>query len=134
MPEDDIQRKVYEFETLQKKVESLTQTRELLNSELEELEETQESLGEIKNLEDGDEIFFPLGSNSYGYGKITNSKEVLVNVGGNAIVSQEIPDAKDTLEEKKEEFEEQLSNLDETIEKAQKKLQRLQAEIQKSSG
>lgn len=133
MSKEDLQRKIYEFETLQKKVESLTQTRELLKSEVEELEEAQRSLEEIKNLEEGDEIFFPLGSNSYGYGKITDSEKVLVNVGGDAIVRQEIPDAKDILEKKKEEFKEQLSDLSETIKRAKKKLQRLQADIQKSS-
>lgn len=130
MNDKEAQSKIFEFENLRNRVESLARTKDIIQSEIDEIQQTKETFQEVKELEGGDKIFFPLGSGSYGIGEIKNTDEVLVNVGGDAIIKEEISKAKDILEAKEEEFRSQLSQLEETINSAYKRLQKLQAEIQ----
>lgn len=131
MESEEAQSKIFEFENLRERVESLARTKEIIQSEIDEIEQTKETFEEIKKLEEGNRIFFPLGSGSYGIGEIENTDEVLVNVGSNAIIKEKISKATDILEAKEEEFRSQTSRLDDTLNKAYKRLQKLQTEIQK---
>lgn len=133
MPDQEVQNNIQQLQALRKRVESLIQTKEILKTEIEELNETLESLDEIRDVDGDEEVFIPLGSGSYALGEITETEKVLVNVGGSAIIKEDISDAKDIIEGKKKDFREQISETDDAIQKAEKKLQKLQANIGKSS-
>lgn len=131
MNNEEVQSKIFEFENLRNRAESLTRTKEMIHSEIDEIQQTKDTFQEIKKLGEGKKIFFPLGSGSYGIGEIKNTDKVLVNVGSDAVIKEKISKATELLEAKEEEFRSQLSKLEDTIEKVYKRLQKLQAEIQK---
>lgn len=134
MSEEDAQRKFMQLQMFRERLQSLSQTKQLLQDEVAEIQETLKAINEIEDLDDGEKMFFPLGSSSYGFGKLMNTDEVLVNVGGDAMIKTKNSRAREILEEKKEEFKKQVSEVDDTIGKIQEKLQNIQMELQNSTG
>ncbi len=59
----------------------------------------------ISKQDSGDSLI-PVGSGVFVEGKITNQKEVLLNIGSNIVLRKNIPDAKKTLEEQIKEIDE----------------------------
>jgi len=104
----ELQEKALAYRILETRLESLAKQRDLLAKRMIEIEST---IGSIKDLQKSkDEVLFPLGSNSYTFGKVTNDK-MIVEIGAGVALEKNPEEAVKILEERKNEVEEVIKNI-----------------------
>lgn len=97
--EEDMQQRVILYQLLHKHLEELKQQASMLEARLMEFEVTKQALGDFKGIKDS-EMLVPLGSGCYAHGRATNSKEILVNIGANLMLSKPVGETSGLLEER----------------------------------
>ena len=106
----EMQSKIMEIGMLENKLKQLEQSLNFVDQQIMELQVIQMTINELKKAKKGQEIMFPLGKNVFIKGKL-DEHEILVNIGGNAVVKKNEEQAKEVVERQKL----QLSSLREEI-------------------
>ncbi len=128
--EEKIKEKVLAYRLAELRLNSLLNDRNILLSDLSEIESTLKSLDEFERAE---EIFFPLASGTYALGKILDKKKVIVSIGANVALEKNLEEAKEFLNKRKEEIEKILEKMNEEIARLSLTLKVLEKEIEKGS-
>lgn len=106
----------YQVEQMQKIIESI-------DSQLNEVLMTRESLEDFKALEGKEEILFPIANGIFVSGKLANDKKLRMNVGNNVVVEKTVDEAIDLMQKQYDEInnykEELLSQLESLLNKLQ---------------
>ena len=127
MPTEEERKKVVEYQLLQNRLEGLNKQRELLSNKILEINE---SLKSIDAVEPDDQIIFSLGSNTYGFGKLTSNK-FLVEIGADVILEKNKEEAKKILTDRKVELEQALKEIERDMISIARQIQDLERELQK---
>jgi len=106
-----------EFQMIDKRIKQLQQQLELLTSQLIELNVTSSMLDDFKKIESGKSIFVPLSSGIFAKASITDTSEVLVNVGANIAVKKDIPSTKKIIQNQIEEMKKVQHQMVDDLEK-----------------
>jgi prefoldin alpha subunit len=109
--QQEIQEKILLYQILHNHVEQLRQQAMILEKDFIEIDGTIQAVEALSAGKTDHETFVPLGSGCYGYGKISNSKKFLVNVGAGIVVDKTFKDAKEFLENRKKEREKMLNRI-----------------------
>ena len=129
--ERELQEKIITYRILESRIDALLKQREIIVSKLMELQTTLASMEEIEK--DGEEILFPLGSEAYSFGKITNKKKMIVEIGARVALEKNVDEAREILNERKSEMENALNALQKDIMQISSGLEILGPEIKELS-
>jgi len=129
MAEKELKEKVLAYRILEARINGLLKNREMLVAKLVEIENTIESIKELKK---NDNILFSLGSDTYAFGKLTERK-LIMEVGANVAFEKPVEQALDTLNKKKEEFENILKGMEKEISEVSSALDELATDLQEIS-
>jgi prefoldin alpha subunit len=129
---DDFQKKVIQFQMMESNLKALQERAGMLSERLQEIDSTKNSIEELKNVKPSSALI-PIGSSIFVTGRIENSDEVIVGIGGGIAIKKKREDAIATLDcalkemdKNLDEVKVQITNLAFEMEKLQEELERLQ--------
>ncbi len=100
-----IQEKYMEYQMMQEQLTKMTEQRETLRKQEEDLDDIKGAIENIQKTRIGSEMFVPISSGIFVKAEIKETNQVLVNVGDNIIVPKTIADAVQLIQKQHNEIE-----------------------------
>ncbi|MBS7251118.1 MAG: prefoldin subunit alpha [Candidatus Freyarchaeota archaeon] len=102
MSEDErnLERIIAELNAYEQQARILQRRIDLINASLQEIALTTESLDELKNVTEDNEVLMPLGSGVYVRAKIIDMKKVITTIGAEVAVDKDITGAQLSLDQR----------------------------------
>lgn len=132
--DDGTQKKVFEFQILQAHLQELQRRQEMVAERLTELGRSAAALEELATVKPGSSALIPMGGDNFASGKITDTKSILVGVGGGIAIKKSVGDAKGILEGRIKELEGMADKLGAEMQSTIAALARLQPELEAIAG
>ncbi|MBD3164612.1 prefoldin subunit alpha [Candidatus Woesearchaeota archaeon] len=129
MKQEELQKKYMEYQMISQKIQQLQQQLQSSEQQMADIMATLQSLDEYKELNEGDEILFPLNNGIFGKAALKKSDNLLVNVGTGTVVNKPIDATKELIEKQKEEMEHIRSQIDEKIKELANRASGLEEEL-----
>lgn len=95
---EELHKKSMQLQILQASMQVIREREHALLLKMEEMENTKETISEMKSVKSGSEIFMPIGSGNFVQGKMSNMEKILVGVGGGIAIKKSPEDATKFLE------------------------------------
>lgn len=124
----EFQKKMIRYQILDSRIKALAERRDLLLAKMLEIENTLNSISEIKKTK-GKEIFLPLGANVHVPGTIKKTKKMIVELGANVAVERNVKETKEILRKRKGILEGGLWSIEKEMVDLSGELSRLEPEI-----
>lgn len=124
----EFQKKLMRYQILESRIKALTERRDLLLSKMLEIDNTLNSIDEIKETK-GKEIFLPLGANVHVPGKIKKIEKMIVELGADVAVERNVKETKKILKKRKGTLEDGLKEIEGEIRDLSGQISKLQPEI-----
>ncbi len=138
--EEQLRRILYEYQLMENSVQILQQRFQVLTSASSDLQISQQTLQDMKDLPNNNPILIPIGGGTFVQGKTSDLSIVVVGIGADISVEMKIEDALkeinnrlDEVMKAKTSVEEQLSQILQQMEIYQNVANRLSAELQGAS-
>lgn len=106
-----------EFQALEQNIKQLQKQLELIMGQMIELTATNKSLDEFANINVNKEVFIPLSSGIFAKANISNTQELLVNVGANVVIKKDTPSTKNLIIKQIDEIRGMQKQMTEELEK-----------------
>ncbi|MEM3526424.1 MAG: prefoldin subunit alpha [Candidatus Jordarchaeaceae archaeon] len=102
MSEDqrNLERILVELNAYEQQAQILQRRIDLINASLQEIALTSESLDELKNIDENNEVLMPLGSGIYVKARIIERKKVICSIGADIVVDKDITGAQLSLDQR----------------------------------
>ncbi len=102
MAEDDrnLERIVAQLNAYEQQAQILQRRIELINASLQEIALSSESLEELKNIGEDNEVLMPLGSGIYVKAKIMDKEKVIFSLGSDVAAEKDVTGAQLSLDER----------------------------------
>lgn len=117
-----VQEMYAEFQALDQRIKQIQKHLEVLTGQIMEMTGASNSLQELDKIKTGKEIFVPLSSGIFAKATLSDTSELLVNVGSNVVVTKNLMAAKklinNQLEEMKKLHAKMIGDLEKMAEKA----------------
>jgi prefoldin alpha subunit len=117
--QQSLQEKYMQMQMMDQQVKQLQKYIQTFDQQLTEIRGLIGAIKEFSELKKGDTILAPIANGLFVKGKLEESKELLINVGGGVVVNKSIPDAIKLLESQEAEVAsyrtETLSNITELL-------------------
>ncbi len=131
---DDKEKKAQElymqFQMLDQHIKQLQRQLEVVTNQLIELSVTSSSLDDFKNIASGKEIFVPLSSGIFAKASISDTSELLVNVGANVAVKKDVASTKSLIQNQMEEIKKIQKQMIDELEKMTSHAAQLEMQLQ----
>jgi len=127
---EETQKKMFEFQLLQSHLQELQRRQQLVAERIGELVRTKAAFEELKTVKAGDAAMIPLGGENFIPGKITDTKNVLVGVGGGIAIRKSADAAAETLDGRIREMEHIADSLMGEVQSIVGQLTRIQTELE----
>jgi prefoldin alpha subunit len=108
--QDELQRKIIEFQILESNLKMLQERAEIFNGKMEELQRTKEAMEELKVTKPS-KALIPLGSGNFVYGSVENCDDIIIGIGSGAAIKKKREDAMVNLDGRIKEIESELETL-----------------------
>jgi len=128
----ELQEKILTYRILEARLDSLLKQRDILASKLVEIQTTLQSIDEIEKSKE--EILVPIGSEAYTFGRITDKKKLIVEIGANVALEKTVEEGKEILNKRKAEMGNALNSIQKSILEISSNLEQLGPEIQELAG
>lgn len=132
--DENTQKKVFEFQLLQAHLQELQQRQQMVAERLNELARTKAAFEELKTVKTDSSALVPLGGENFVPGKITDTKNILVGIGGGIAIKKSAEAASDILDGRMAEMEKAADELAGETQGTIAALARLQAELETAAG
>lgn len=119
-----------QFQVLDQHIKQLQKQLEVATHQLIELNTTYNSLDEFNKIDTHKEIFVPLSSGIFAKANITNTSELLVNVGANVAVKKDIASTKKLIQNQIEEIKKIQKQMIDDLQKMTNHAAQLEMELQ----
>ena len=129
--EEKMQKMYLEFQVLDQQIKQLEKQSTALNNQLMELMATNQSLEDMKKIDNGTEILVPLSSGIYAKAELKDNENFIVNVGSNVTLNKDVEATKKVIENQIEELQKLQKNLAEELQTTTTKAALLEKEINK---
>jgi prefoldin alpha subunit len=129
MVEKELQEKLLAYRLFEVKLDGLIKQRNLVLNKLAEIDETFKTIEEIAK--QPAEILLPIGSEAHAYGKIVDSKKLIVEIGAGVALEKTVEEAKHFLSGKQKELEKVLKELQNEILVVTSNMENLRPEIER---
>jgi prefoldin alpha subunit len=127
---EDIQKKIIQFQIMEANLKALQEREEVLSERLAEIENTKAAIEELKKIKPN-KALIPIGSGNFVSGRIEDSEEVIVGIGGGVALKKKREDAIAILDSKFKEFEKNLSELRNQSAAIALQMAKIQEEVEK---
>ena len=127
----DVQEKVLVYQILQNQLEEFTKQATVLETRLNELEMTENSLREMKSVRTDSETLFSLGGGCYGHGKLLDKNKFMVDIGAGIMANKTLPEALALIGARKNEIENVTKKLQVEMEKVANSMNQIGIDLQK---
>ena len=101
--DEKLQEKYMEFKLLQHQIEKVREQIQAFETQVEELGNVGESLGQLENIQQGTEILVPVSGGIFITAEIKDTKNVTVNVGAGTVVQKSFQEAKQLMDSQAQE-------------------------------
>ena len=129
--DDKFKEKYHEMEQLNQQVKQAKQQLEHLSQQFNEIEYIVDSLEQLKELKEGDEILAPVSNGIFIKAKVTDAKKLKVNVGTDTVVEKSVDDTKKLLSDQSKEIEKVHSQIAERMEQLNMHISQNEEEIKR---
>jgi len=123
----ELEEKILAYRILEARLDSLLKQRELIASKIVEIQTTLQSIEEIGKAKG--ETLFPIGSEAYTFGRITDKKKLIVEIGANVAMEKTVDEGKEILNKRRDEMENALNRLQKNILEISSSIEALGPEI-----
>lgn len=134
---EEFQKKLAQFQMLQANMQALQEREHVIAQRFAELQETKQTIDELKTVKNNDETLIPLGTGNFISGKVLDSENVLVGLGAGVAIRKSREEAKKILDSRIQEMQNvvqdmslQMQAITQEMQKLQPEIERLQAESQ----
>ena len=128
--EKEIQAKAIHFQVLQDNLRGLQEREEQLIRHLGELNGTRLAIEELKDSKEGDSLI-PIGSGNFLFGKVADTKNIIVSIGGAIAVKKNREQALEMVESRIKEVEKFVDEVTEQGQNIIAQLSQLRSEIER---
>ena len=129
--EEKLQKLYLEFQVLDQQIKQLEKQNIALSNQLMELMATNQSLDDMKKLEEKPEILVPLSSGIYVKAELKDNKNFIVNVGANTALLKDVESTKKLMETQIDEMKKLQENIVNQLQEHTTKAAMLEQEINK---
>jgi prefoldin alpha subunit len=129
--EQEIQKKMLQFQILEGNLRTVRGQLENVAGRLEDMERTKLALGDLGSVKANDSAMIPVGAGTFVKGKIMDAGNVLVSIGADMAVMKTREEAVSFLDERLAEIRKMAEEISAQERVVVSELQRLQPEIQK---
>ncbi len=99
-----LQQKYYHLQMIEAQMQQAQKEMAQLEQKQQELAGLRDSLGELKNTKSKSKSFSQIGLGIYAESTISDTKELLVNVGANLLVKKKVAEVQEILDKQLEQF------------------------------
>ena len=134
MEEDNktrLQERYVELQLLDEQMKEVQKHLQHFDQQIQDVIAVRQSLDELRNVREGEESLVPIANGIFARAKLTNLRELLVNVGSNIVVAKSIDEAKKLLEQQSSEIQAIRTRIAAQLEKLATRAQALQEELMK---
>lgn len=128
--ENKTQELYMEYKAIEENINQLQKQLEILTGHLVEMHSTNSSMDDLDKIKKGKEIFVPISSGIFAKGTISDTSEILVNVGANVVVSKDIASAKKLIQHQIDEMKKVHKKMVDEMEKMAQRAAELEAQLQ----
>ena|SRR3989344_1895134 len=96
---EELQKKYMELQLLGHQIKEMQKQVQTIDSQLADLDATNNALEELSKTEEKTEMFVPISSGVFASAELKDSKELLVNVGAGTAVKKPISDVREMIDE-----------------------------------
>jgi prefoldin alpha subunit len=127
--EKDLQSKILNYRILEARMEGLIKQREAIMSKISEIDSVIEGLGEISEKK---EVLFSIGGDAYVEGVIKKDS-ILIDIGAGVLIEKTIEEGKEILNKRKKELDKAINDIENEIKNISIIMNELSLQIQSSS-
>jgi prefoldin alpha subunit len=128
--EKELEEKIVAYRILEARLDGLLKQRDMVVSKMIELDTTLKTMDDIEKSE---EVLFPLGSEAYTFGKVTDKKKMIVEIGSGIALEKTVEEAKEIIKKRRSELENILNNVQSEVMQVSSSLDVLGPEIRELS-
>lgn len=128
---DEIQRKIVEFQVLEANLKILQDRTEKLNEKMEEFQNTRMAIEELKETKPN-EALIPLGSGIFVTGSVEKSENLIVDIGSGIVLKRSRVETAEFIENKIKELEKDIKNITEQSMSIILRLEKIREEVEKA--
>jgi prefoldin alpha subunit len=125
-----LQEKYLELQLVDQQMKQLQKQVEAVEKQVGEIEEVNQSLDELAKSKTGSEMWVPISNGIFLKAKLEDNQKLGVNVGGNTVVTKDIPSTKKMLEEQAVEMRKFQEEMVGQFQKMAERAAELQSELQ----
>ena len=135
--EDQLRRILYELQLMEGTAQVLQQRLQFLTNAQAELRLSEQSLGDMKQLQQDTPLLVPVGGGAFIHAKTASLEKVIIGVGADVSIEMELPKALEDVQKRLEEVEKTMTAVEEQLGQVLAQMQshqevgnRLSAELQ----
>ena len=128
--EKKVQEMYMEFQALDQRIKQIQKHLEVLTNQIMEMTGTGNSLDEINKMKKDRELLVPLSSGIFAKATLSDTTDLLVNVGANVVVTKNIASAKKLINGQVEEMKKLQRRMIEDLEKMAERAGNLEVQLQ----
>jgi len=128
---EDIQKKIVEFQVLEANLKILQDRTENLNEKMEEFQSTRMAIEELKETKPN-EALIPLGSGIFVTGNVEKSENLIVDIGSGIVLKNSREKVIEIIENKIKELEKDIKNVTEQSMSIILRLEKIREEVEKT--
>ncbi|HDI03185.1 MAG TPA: prefoldin subunit alpha [Candidatus Pacearchaeota archaeon] len=128
----EMEKKLVELSVLDSRMKELEQALTLVEKNIAELQQSKQTLEEIKKLKKGNEMLSLVGFGIFAKTGLLDNEKVLINVGSNVVCKKSIDEARKLIEKKLEQALSIYSQLFSEIERINEAIQKIESELSKA--
>ena len=126
---EELQQRYIELQLLNQQIVQLQKQLTLIDQQAVELVELKSNLDEVVGIGAERDILFPIGAGVFLKGRLTNTKEALINVGNGVVLQKDIFNAKEIVSERIDELNKIIQQIESSLLQASLQSQYLEYEI-----
>ena len=131
MDEKQLQQKAMEWQILEANMRALKEQQQMVMARYEELQVTRATIEELDHTKAG-KALIPIGAGNFIHGKVEDSKDVIVGVGGGIAIKKNRKEAIEVIEGRAKELEKAMNDLAKQEHQILQSMQELQLDLQKA--
>ena len=128
--EQEVKNKYIELQLLTQQIKPLQQQVVLVEHQIFDYNQIMENLNEISNLKEGEEIFTQLNPGIFIKTILKDTKDVIINIGADTVITKDIKNAKEFIEKQINELKKINKDLEDELKKLLVQNQDIQEELQ----
>ncbi|HIJ98559.1 TPA: prefoldin subunit alpha [archaeon] len=128
--EEKFQRKYMEYNLYRNQMQGFSEELSTIAETARAMNTARETLENFDKLKENPDVLIPIGAQTFAHAKITDLKNVLVNVGANTILKKDVPKALETISNQLKELEEARTKIETNMKELAEKMEEMEPELE----